>query len=79
MSNTIQRLALLALAATTSTPRPRAAGRGRAPLPSSLTANAGLFSNYRFRGLDQTFGKPAVQGGFDYTRIRAVRLELELQ
>jgi uncharacterized protein (TIGR02001 family) len=26
----------------------------------------GLFSEYRFRGIDQTFGKPAFQGGFDY-------------
>ncbi|MEY2631814.1 MAG: hypothetical protein RIR00_468, partial [Pseudomonadota bacterium] len=26
----------------------------------------GLFSSYRFRGIDQTFGKPALQGGFDY-------------
>lgn len=32
----------------------------------SLTGNLGLFSSYRFRGIDQTFGKPALQGGFDY-------------
>ena len=31
-----------------------------------LTANIGLYSSYRFRGIDQTFGKPALQGGFDY-------------
>jgi uncharacterized protein (TIGR02001 family) len=36
-----------------------------APAPA-LTANIGLFSSYRFRGIDQTFGKPALQGGFDY-------------
>jgi uncharacterized protein (TIGR02001 family) len=34
--------------------------------PHTLTANIGLFSSYRFRGIDQTFGKPALQGGFDY-------------
>ncbi len=34
--------------------------------PHTLTANIGLFSSYRFRGIDQTFGKPAIQGGFDY-------------
>jgi uncharacterized protein (TIGR02001 family) len=34
--------------------------------PHSLTANVGLFSSYRFRGIDQTFGKPALQGGVDY-------------
>ena len=34
--------------------------------PHTLTGNLGLFSSYRFRGIDQTFGKPALQGGFDY-------------
>ncbi|MBI2308375.1 MAG: hypothetical protein HYU78_13815 [Rhodocyclales bacterium] len=34
--------------------------------PHTLTANVGLFSSYRFRGIDQTYGKPALQGGFDY-------------
>jgi uncharacterized protein (TIGR02001 family) len=32
----------------------------------TLTANAGLFSEYIFRGISQTAGKPALQGGFDY-------------
>jgi uncharacterized protein (TIGR02001 family) len=35
--------------------------------PHTFTANAGLFSSYRFRGIDQTFGKPALQGGVDYS------------
>ncbi len=34
--------------------------------PSPLTANLGVFSSYRFRGIDQTYGKPALQGGVDY-------------
>ena len=33
----------------------------------TLTGNLGLFSSYRFRGIDQTFGQPALQGGFDYS------------
>ncbi len=33
---------------------------------SSLTGNAGMFSQYIFRGLSQTGGKPAFQGGADY-------------
>ena len=33
----------------------------------TFTANVGLFSSYRFRGIDQTFGQPALQGGFDYS------------
>lgn len=36
-----------------------------ATLEHSLTGNLGLFSSYRFRGIDQTFGKPALQGGVD--------------
>lgn len=35
--------------------------------PHTVTGNVGLFSSYRFRGIDQTFGKPALQGGFDYS------------
>ncbi|MBN8463300.1 MAG: hypothetical protein J0M01_10875, partial [Dechloromonas sp.] len=35
--------------------------------PHTLTGNLGLFSSYRFRGIDQTFGKPALQGGIDYS------------
>src|SRR5215471_16678331 len=32
----------------------------------TLTGNAGLFSDYRFRGFTQTGYKPAFQGGFDF-------------
>lgn len=32
-----------------------------------VTANVGLFSEYVFRGLAQTNGGPALQGGFDYS------------
>lgn len=35
--------------------------------PHTITANVGLFSQYVFRGLTQTNGDPAVQGGFDYS------------
>jgi uncharacterized protein (TIGR02001 family) len=38
------------------------------PAPDhTVTANAGLFSEYIFRGISQTAGKPAVQGGFDWS------------
>lgn len=39
---------------------------------SALTGNAGIFSSYRFRGIDQTFGKPALQGGVDYAHSSGV-------
>jgi len=48
--------------AEAATAAPAAESKG----PHTLTANVGLFSSYRFRGIDQTFGKPALQGGFDY-------------
>jgi len=32
----------------------------------TFTANANLLTDYRFRGIDQTWGQPALQGGFDY-------------
>lgn len=35
--------------------------------PHSLSANVGMFSNYIFRGISQTGGDPAVQGGLDYS------------
>lgn len=35
--------------------------------PHTVAGNVGLFSSYRFRGIDQTFGKAALQGGIDYT------------
>ena len=31
----------------------------------TFTGNAGVFSDYRFRGISQTNKKPAFQGGFD--------------
>jgi len=46
---------------------PAAAAPAAPASPHTFTGNAGLFSDYRFRGIDQTFGKPAFQGGFDYS------------
>lgn len=43
-----------------------AAAAPEATSPHTFTGNLGLFSSYRFRGIDQTFGKPALQGGIDY-------------
>ncbi len=36
-----------------------------APTPA-VTANVALVTNYLYRGISQTGGKPAIQGGFDY-------------
>jgi uncharacterized protein (TIGR02001 family) len=44
-----------------------AAAPAAAPSDHTLTGNAGLFSQYRFRGIMQTYGNPALQGGVDYS------------
>jgi uncharacterized protein (TIGR02001 family) len=43
-----------------------AAGEAAAATPA-VTGNFSLVSDYRFRGLSQSWGQPAVQGGIDYT------------
>src|SRR5205809_6327389 len=53
----------LAVAAAVLVPGLAAA---QATAPSPLTGNATLISDYRFRGISQTYQKPAFQGGFDY-------------
>jgi uncharacterized protein (TIGR02001 family) len=40
----------------------------------SVSVNLGLASNYRFRGIDQTNGKPTVQAGVDYGHASGVYL-----
>lgn len=50
------------------------AQQAAAPAPSPVTGNMALVSEYRFRGIDQTAGKPAIQGGFDYSHASGVYL-----
>jgi len=45
---------------------PAVAMADAAPTPA-VVANVGWVSNYVFRGITQNVGKPAVQGGFDYS------------
>ncbi|MFN5723012.1 MAG: TorF family putative porin, partial [Betaproteobacteria bacterium] len=56
--------ALLALGAAAPT---GAQAQTATPEASPLTFNAAVFSEYRYRGIAQTNGKPALQGGFDYS------------
>lgn len=51
-----------------------AAAQATAPTPSPLTGNITLASEYRFRGIDQTAGRPALQGGFDYSHASGLYL-----
>lgn len=36
-------------------------------IPGEFSANAGVFSDYTFRGISQTGDEPALQGGIDYS------------
>ena len=40
--------------------------------PHTLTANVTLTSDYVFRGISQTGGDPAIQGGFDYSHASGI-------
>jgi len=39
----------------------------QATSPHTVTGNLGFVSDYRFRGISQSFDKPAIQGGIDYS------------
>lgn len=58
-------LVVLALSSVFATPV--LAQSAAAPAsPHSFTGNIGLTTDYLFRGISQTHGKPAIQGGIDY-------------
>lgn len=59
-------LAISVVCAGVCIPRPGQAQATADHSAYTLTGNIGLFSDYRFRGISQTYGRPAVQGGFDY-------------
>ena len=60
---------LLALLATSS-----AAFAQTAPAAPEVTYNVGVVSQYRYRGLAQTKGQPALQGGVDYANANGYYL-----
>jgi uncharacterized protein (TIGR02001 family) len=43
-----------------------------APPAATLTTNVNLVSQYKFRGIDQTWGHPALQGGVDWAAANGV-------
>jgi uncharacterized protein (TIGR02001 family) len=44
-----------------------AIANAQASSPHAVSGNMGIFSDYRFRGISQTFQQPALQGGIDYS------------
>src|SRR5690349_13178809 len=49
--------------AQTANPAPAAAPAS----PHKFTGNLTVATDYRFRGISQTFRRPTLQGGFDYS------------
>lgn len=70
MRNTILAAAATAVLAVPSL----AAAQQAAQSPHTFTGNISLVSDYRFRGITQTFEKPALQGGFDYSHSSGIYL-----
>ena len=56
----------LASHAETAAPAAAAPAAATPPAPPPFTGNVTLASEYLYRGIAQTHGKPALQGGFDY-------------
>ena len=67
MRNTLLATSIVAAFALPSVSYAQTTAAAAPASPHTFTGNLGLFSSYRFRGIDQTFGKPALQGGFDYS------------
>jgi uncharacterized protein (TIGR02001 family) len=66
LETTIMRKTILAAALAAAAALPGLAS-AQASSPHSVSGNMGIFSDYRFRGISQTFLKPAFQGGVDYS------------
>lgn len=66
-------LALSVAAAAASIPG-AAMAQAASASPHTFTGNVTLATDYRFRGISQTFGKPALQGGFDYSHSSGIYL-----
>jgi uncharacterized protein (TIGR02001 family) len=75
----LMRNLLLATAASAAFSLPLTVSAQTAPAaapasPHTFTANAALVSDYRFRGISQTYKAPAVQAGFDYSHASGLYL-----
>ena len=63
-----------AVSAAFSLPLTVSAQTAPAASPHTFTGNLGIFSEYRFRGISQTFKEPALQGGVDYAHTSGIYL-----
>jgi uncharacterized protein (TIGR02001 family) len=70
----MKKLLLAAIAIPAVALGSRAIAAEAAESPHTFTANVGLVSDYRFRGISQSYSDPAIQGGFDYSHSSGVYL-----
>ena len=63
-----------AQAQTATTPTTPTTPSSEATPPPAVTGNISLVSDYRFRGVSQSYRQPAIQGGFDYTHASGLYL-----
>lgn len=68
------RKSLLAVAITGVLSLPTLVQAEEPASPHTITGNMALVSDYRFRGITQTFAKPAIQGGIDYSHASGIYL-----
>lgn len=75
MRKTLFAAAMAAAFSLPSVVMAQAATPAAAPVsPHTFTGNIALVSDYRFRGISQTYGQPAIQGGVDYAHASGVYL-----
>jgi uncharacterized protein (TIGR02001 family) len=74
MRKTLIAVSLAAAFGTPAVVSAQTAAPAAAPSDHTFAGNAGLFSEYRFRGISQTFAKPAFQGGIDYSHSSGIYL-----
>src|SRR6185436_2393329 len=74
MRKSVLSLAVAATATFSGFAAAQTAAPAPAPAPSPITGNGSLVTEYRFRGIDQTYGKPAIQGGIDYSHSSGIYL-----
>jgi uncharacterized protein (TIGR02001 family) len=66
MRKTLISIAVLATLGASANVMAQAAAPAAPASPHTFTGNVTLASEYLYRGIAQTRGKPAIQGGFDY-------------
>src|SRR5678810_1312671 len=74
MRKSVLTLSVVAALAAPGLASAQTAAPAAAPAPSPVTGNMTIASDYRFRGISQTYLGPAIQGGIDYAHASGIYL-----